>query len=128
VAPTNFALVDSARPVAIENLEGWHANRIVDAVTKGSLQAAGLTLDELVERENVQPIDFLKMNIEGAEATAIAPCESLARCVSRVMISASTLAKENSSAPGNSRPASGHCLPGECRSRLTPLFRAESAE
>ena len=28
VAPTNFALVDSARPVAIESLEGWHANRI----------------------------------------------------------------------------------------------------
>jgi len=71
VAPTNFALVDSARPVVIESLEGWHANRIVDAATKGAMQVAGLSLDALVERENVQHIDFLKMNIEGAETMAI---------------------------------------------------------
>jgi hypothetical protein len=71
VAPTNFALVDSARPVAIESLEGWHANRIVDAATEGAMQVAGLSLDELVERENLQHIDFLKMNIEGAERMAI---------------------------------------------------------
>ena len=71
VVPVNFALFDSARHVAIENLEGWHANRIVDAGTKGALQVAGISLDELLERENVQRIDFLKMNIEGAEALAI---------------------------------------------------------
>ena len=87
VAPTNFALVDSARPVAIENLEGWHANRIVDAATKGSLQAAGLTLDELLERENVRRIDFLKMNIEGTEATAIRGMDRTLRITRALCIS-----------------------------------------
>ena len=41
------------------------------AATKGAMQVAGLSLDALVERENVQHIDFLKMNIEGAETMAI---------------------------------------------------------
>ena len=43
----------------------------MDAATKGAMQVAGLSLDELVELENVQHIDFLKMNIEGAETMAI---------------------------------------------------------
>ncbi len=79
VAPANFALVDSARPVAIESLEAWQANRIVHPDTKGSLQVAGLSVDELVEREKVRRIDFLKMNIEGAEAMAIRGMERTLR-------------------------------------------------
>jgi FkbM family methyltransferase len=87
VAPANFALVDSARPVAIESLEGWQANHIVHPDTKGSLQAAGLSLDELVEREKVQRIDFLKMNIEGAEAMAIRGMERTLRITHALCIS-----------------------------------------
>jgi FkbM family methyltransferase len=87
VAPANFALVDAARLVAIENLEGWHANRIVDSDTMGALQVAGLTLDELVERENVQRIDFLKMNIEGAEAMAIRGMDHTLRITRALCIS-----------------------------------------
>jgi len=87
VAPANFALVDSARPVAIESLEGWQANRIVHPDTKGSLQVAGLSLDDLVEREKVQRIDFLKMNIEGAEAMAIRGMERTLRITHAVCIS-----------------------------------------
>jgi FkbM family methyltransferase len=86
VAPANFALIDSARPVAIENLEGWHANRIVDSNTKGSLQVAGLGLDELIQTENVQRIDFLKMNIEGAEAMAIRGMDRTLRITSALCI------------------------------------------
>jgi FkbM family methyltransferase len=87
VVPVNFALLDSARPVAIENLEGWHANRIVDAGTKGALQVAGISLDELLERENVQRIDFLKMNIESAEALAIRGMDRTLRITRALCIS-----------------------------------------
>jgi FkbM family methyltransferase len=87
VIPVNFALLDIARPVAIESLEGWHANRVVDADTKGSLQVAGISLDELVERENVQRIDFLKMNIEGAEALAIRGMDRTLRVTRALCIS-----------------------------------------
>jgi FkbM family methyltransferase len=87
VAPADFALVDAARLVAIENLEGWHANRVVDSDTMGALQVAGLTLDELVERENVQRIDFLKMNIEGAEAMAIRGMDHTLRITRALCIS-----------------------------------------
>jgi FkbM family methyltransferase len=87
VVPVNFALLDSARPVAIENLEGWHANRTVDAGTKGALQVAGISLDGLLERENVQRIDFLKMNIEGAEALAVRGMDRTLRITRALCIS-----------------------------------------
>jgi FkbM family methyltransferase len=71
VATVNFAIIDAARPAAIETGKGWQANRIVSLDAKGSLPVPGLSLDELVERESVSRVDFLKMNIEGAEALAI---------------------------------------------------------
>jgi FkbM family methyltransferase len=143
VVPVNFALHDSARPVAIENLEGWHANRIVDAGTKGALQVAGISLDELLERENVQRIDFLKMNIEGAEALAIRGMDRTLRITralsischdfragagegeffrTRQLISGLRGARRLQNNLARLGPASGHRLPGECPSRLTPLF------
>jgi FkbM family methyltransferase len=87
VTVVNVALIDGERQVAIENLEGWQANCIVDGETKGAIPVPGLTLDKVVERENVKRIDFLKMNIEGAEAMAIRGMEqtlriTLALCIS----------------------------------------------
>ena len=73
--------------MAIESLEGWHADHIVDAGTKGSLQVAGISLDELVERENVQRIDFLKINIEGAEAMAMRGMDRTLRITRALCIS-----------------------------------------
>jgi FkbM family methyltransferase len=71
VVPINFAISDHAGPVAIESNEGWQANRIGTVNVRGSARTPGITLDELVARENLKRIDFLKMNIEGAEALAV---------------------------------------------------------
>ena len=79
VTALNVALIDDDRLVAIENLQGWQANRIVDGQTKDSIAIPGLRLDEVVEREKVKRIDFLKMNIEGAEAMAIRGMEQTLR-------------------------------------------------
>ncbi len=79
VTALNVALIDDDRQVAIENLEGWQANRIVEGETKDSIAIAGLRLDEVVEQEKVKRIDFLKMNIEGAEAMAIRGMEQTLR-------------------------------------------------
>jgi FkbM family methyltransferase len=69
VTPLNYAIVDKAGPVAMESTEQWQADSI--SGTMGSTTIQGLTLDELVERENIQRVDFLKMNIEGAEIRAV---------------------------------------------------------
>jgi FkbM family methyltransferase len=87
VATANFAVIDRARPVAIESQKGWQANRIVTIDAKDSLQVPALSLDELVEREGVRRIDFLKMNIEGAEALAIRGMERTLRITKALCIS-----------------------------------------
>jgi FkbM family methyltransferase len=71
VSPMHLALADQAGPVAIESGQAWQANRICPVGTNSGIRVPGLTLDELVERENLKHIDFLKMNIEGAESMAI---------------------------------------------------------
>lgn len=69
VTPMNYAIVDKCGPVTIETTKSWQTNSI--AATPGPLTVPGLTLDELIQRENIQNINFLKMNIEGAEALAV---------------------------------------------------------
>lgn len=95
VATTNFALIDAAKPVAIESQEGWQANRIVATDAKDSLRVPGLSLDELVERESVSRIDFLKMNIEGAEALAIRGMEHTLRITKALCISCHDFRADN---------------------------------
>lgn len=61
------AIVDRAGPVAIESKEEWQAN----SIGTGDIQVPGITLDEAIDRAGVKHIDFLKMNIEGAEIRAV---------------------------------------------------------
>jgi FkbM family methyltransferase len=95
VAATNFALIDGARPVAMESQKGWQANRILAIDTKDSLRVPGLSLDELVERQGVTRIDFLQMNIEGAEALAIRGMEHTPRITKALCISCRDFRADN---------------------------------
>jgi FkbM family methyltransferase len=95
VAATNLAVIDGAKPVAMESQKGWQANRVVAIDTKDSLQVPGLSLDELVERESVKRIDFLKMNIEGAEALAIRGMEHTLRISKALCISCHDFRADN---------------------------------
>lgn len=95
VATANFAVIDGARPAAIETQKGWQANRIVDIDAKDSLQVPALSLDELVQRESVNRIDFLKINIEGAEALAIRGMEHALRITKALCISCHDFRADN---------------------------------
>ena len=95
VATANFAVIDCARPVAIESQKGWQANRIVTIDAKDSLQVPALSLDELVARDGVRHIDFLKMNIEGAEALAIQGMEHTLRITKALCISCHDFRADN---------------------------------
>jgi FkbM family methyltransferase len=95
VAVKNFAIIDGVKPVAIENQRGWQANRIVPIESTDSLQVPGLSLDELVDREGVKHIDFLKMNIEGAEALAILGMEQTLRITQALCIACHDFRADN---------------------------------
>ncbi|HLY19309.1 MAG TPA: FkbM family methyltransferase [Bryobacteraceae bacterium] len=87
VTPVHAALVDRAGPVAIESAEGWQTNRVAAPEAGGAARVPGLTLDELAERLNVSHIDFLKMNIEGAEGLAVRGMEKTLRVTGGLCIS-----------------------------------------
>lgn len=87
VTPEHFAITDRAGPVAIESTAGWQANRIAPRPLEGSAGVPGITLDEFIARENLERIDFLKMNIEGAEALAVRGMERTFRMTRALCIS-----------------------------------------
>jgi FkbM family methyltransferase len=70
VTPLNYAITDRAGPVTIESTEAWQTNSVVHGGRNGTA-VPGITLDEIVASERIERIDLLKMNIEGAEASAI---------------------------------------------------------
>jgi FkbM family methyltransferase len=71
VTVLNAAVTDRAAPVVMGNNGNWQESSIVDGASPGAVQVTGETLDEILRRENLTRIDFLKMNIEGAEHQAL---------------------------------------------------------
>ena len=71
VVPMHYAITGKAGPVAIYSTGQWQSNSIATRSGEGSVTVPGMPLDELIEREKIRRVDFLKMNIEGAEAKAL---------------------------------------------------------
>lgn len=69
--PIRIAITAHAGTVAIDSSADWYANTIGTPAAAGSLLVPGIPLDELIEQHKIRRIDFLKMNIEGAEAPAL---------------------------------------------------------
>jgi FkbM family methyltransferase len=68
VTPINVALYEEDCIVDIEdNSENYLVNTIIDHKENGTLKVRGVTLDTLVKENSLNKIDFLKVNIEGAE-------------------------------------------------------------
>jgi FkbM family methyltransferase len=65
------AIIDKTGSVSISDLETWQENRIGPGGLAASTRVPGVSLDDFIRRHNLRRIDFLKMNIEGAEALAI---------------------------------------------------------
>jgi FkbM family methyltransferase len=70
VIPIHAAVSDQPGEVAISDIPAHNQNSIV-AASAGGHRVRATTLDELAERHGLGRIDFLKVNIEGAERLAL---------------------------------------------------------
>ncbi len=75
VTALNYACVDRPAKLQIETMPVWESNYVrAGEATATSHPVEGVTFDSLCERYGIGRIDFLKMNIEGAERTALPGC------------------------------------------------------
>lgn len=86
---SDAAVTDQARDLYIEDRELDDRNTVGDVWSPGRLRnpVQGVPLDELVSRFGLGRIDFLKMNIEGAERAAIRGMSEAIRRTRTVCIS-----------------------------------------
>jgi FkbM family methyltransferase len=74
VTARHCACVDRRTPIAMETMAVWESNFIVPGTESASGSIPGIPFDELCDELSLDRIDFLKMNIEGAERVALAGC------------------------------------------------------
>jgi len=81
VTALNYACVQQTAELQIETLPVWESNFVRPGeASRTSHSVAGIRFDDLCEQEGIDRIDFLKMNIEGAERFALPGCgRALAR-------------------------------------------------
>jgi FkbM family methyltransferase len=81
VVPLNYACVDAPARLHIETLPVWESNYVRGGdPSPTSFEVEGIRFDDLAAERRIGAIDFLKMNIEGAERTALPGCrQALAR-------------------------------------------------
>ena len=81
VTRLNYACVDRPARLHAETLPVWESNYVHSGEpTAESHPVEGVTFDSLCAAHHIDRIDFLKMNIEGAERDALPGCrEALAR-------------------------------------------------
>ena len=86
--PIHGALMDKSGPVFIEDRDSYQGNTVRSDNEGDELRhrVAGVTLDELCDQHHIGRIDFLKMNIEGAERLAIEGMEKMIPNIRRVSI------------------------------------------
>jgi FkbM family methyltransferase len=78
------AIVDRSKRVAISDCESYEAANLFSL---GAHEVNGITLDEFVSQRSISHIDYLYMNIEGAERLAIQGMDRVARITDHVCIS-----------------------------------------
>ena len=75
VTALNCACVDLPGQLQIETLPVWESNYVRPGErSEASYAVTGVRFDDLCEQEGIGRIDFLKMNIEGAERFALPGC------------------------------------------------------
>jgi FkbM family methyltransferase len=73
----NYACVDAPAQLQIETLRVWESNYVRGGEhTPASYPVEGLPFDTLCAEWAIERIDFLKMNIEGAERLALPGCRN----------------------------------------------------
>jgi FkbM family methyltransferase len=83
-----FAIMDKAGAISLENREAWQENtaHVLDDETHVGQTVKACSLDDLCAQNGVSRIDFLKMNIEGAERYAIKGMQGMIRQTQAVCI------------------------------------------
>jgi FkbM family methyltransferase len=75
VVPLNLACMDRPGQLQVETLPVWESNFVREGPpAPTSFPVEGITFDALARRHSITRIDYLKMNIEGAERTALLGC------------------------------------------------------
>ena len=111
VVPVHAAVSDEAGTVRFSDDERYLENRITD--DPAGLAVAALTLDELIERWQLGEVDFLKMNIEGAEEAALRGLAQSAPRVRHLAVSCHDFLADRGGDPANRTSAGVRRLLGE---------------
>ena len=76
----NLACADRPGQMQVETLPVWDSNYVREgAPSPTSYPVEAIPFDAICRRYNIRRIDFLKMNIEGAERTALPGCREALR-------------------------------------------------
>jgi len=71
VTPIHVAIMDGFGMVTIDDEDRWEANTVSTTPKRTGASIQATTLDQLCEEQGIITIDFLKINIEGAETFAL---------------------------------------------------------
>ena len=89
VTALKFACVAEPSHLQIETLPNWQSNYVrAGEPTSASCPVEGVPFDELSAEQGIERIDFLKMNIEGAERMALPGCRDALRRTGHVCVAA----------------------------------------
>lgn len=89
VTELRFACVDRRAQLQIETLPNWQSNFVrTGGSSLASWPVEGVPFDELSAEQGIERIDFLKMNIEGAERMALFGCRDALQRTGHVCVSA----------------------------------------
>lgn len=81
---SNVAIVELRKELMISDTDNHSANRIGE--NEGAIKIEGITLDEFVKNHGIHKIDYIKMNIEGAERDALLGMEHTLNKISNIVI------------------------------------------
>ena len=76
VTPLNLAVMDGPGEVSMVESADWRAHAIKLGGSPTTIRVPAETLDGICDTQGIHHIDFLKMNIEGAERYALAGAET----------------------------------------------------
>jgi len=83
----HLAVMDKAGEISMVESDDWRANAVATDGASGSITIAAKTLDQVCsEQLSIKHIDFLKMNIEGAERYALVGMEAIIKSTKALCI------------------------------------------
>ncbi len=96
----HLAVADREGELLISDLGGHHIGNSITGVTEG-VPVRSTTLDRLADDLGIDRVDYLKMNIEGAEALAIRGMERLVARIHHIAIACHDFIADEGGAEGN---------------------------